>query len=50
MGVALDMGEASQGSRGNGLDMGPMLEGMGDRLKDSMGESWSFKELESIFS
>lgn len=48
--LPLEMDEASQESRGNGLDMSPTLEGMGDRLKDSMGELRSFVELESIFS
>lgn len=50
MGVALEMGEVSQGSRGIGLATGPTLGGIGGRLKDSMGESWSFMALVSIFS
>jgi hypothetical protein len=50
-GVALVRGDVSQGSRGRELLMGPMLECMaGGRLKESMGESWSFMVLASIFS
>lgn len=50
IGVELDMGEASQGSRGMVLAIGPTLEGIGGRLKESMWESWSFMVLVSIFS
>ncbi len=50
MGVALEIGEVNQGSRGMGLATGPTVEGIGGRLKDSMGESWSFIVLVSIFS
>lgn len=50
MGVALERGEVNQGSRGIGLATGPTLGGMGGRLKESMGESWSFIVLVSIFS
>lgn len=50
-GVALDSGEDSQGSRGRELAIGPMLVWTGvGRLKDSMGESWIFTVLASIFS
>jgi len=49
-GVELDMGEASQGSRGMALAIGPTPQGIGGRLKESMGESWSFMVLVSIFS
>jgi len=49
-GVALDRGDVSQGSRGSELFMGPMVVCMGVRLKESMGESWSFMVLASIFS
>jgi hypothetical protein len=49
-GAELDMGEASQGSRGMLLAIWPTLEGIGARLKESMGESWSFMLLVSIFS
>src|SRR5699024_11613665 len=40
----------SHGSSGGELLMGPTLAVMGGRLKDSMGVSWSFMELASIFS
>lgn len=50
MGVALEMGEVIQGSRGMVVATGPMLGGIGGRLKDNMGESWSFMVLVSIFS
>lgn len=49
-GVALEMGDVSHGSSGRELLMGPTLAVMGGRLKDSMGVSWSFMELASIFS
>ena len=51
MGVALDSGEVSQASKARALALGPMLGCMGGgRLKESMGESWSFMVLASIFS
>lgn len=50
-GALLDRGEASQGSKGRELVIGPMLLWTGPgRLKDSIGESWSFMVLASIFS
>ena len=50
MGVALESGDDNQGSKGKELLIGPTLEGIGGRLNDSMGESWSFMLLVSIFS
>lgn len=50
IGVVLASGEASHGSRGRELVMGPTLVGMGGRLNESMGESCSFIVLVSIFS
>lgn len=50
MGVALEIGELSQGSSGIGLATGPMFGGIGGRLKDSIGESCSFMVPVSIFS
>lgn len=50
MGVALERGDDNQESKGKELLIGPTLEGMGDRLKDSIGESWSFMLPVSIFS
>lgn len=50
MGVALEIGEVSQGSSGIGLATGPMFGVIGGRLKDSMEESWSFMVVVSIFS
>lgn len=39
MGVALEREDDNQGSKGKELLIGPTLEGMGGRLKDSIGES-----------
>lgn len=50
IGVVLVRGVASQGSRGSELLMGLILVCMGCLLKVSMGESWSFTALASIFS
>lgn len=50
MGVALDRGDDNQESKGKELLIGPTVEGMGGRLKDNMGESWSFMLPVSIFS
>lgn len=50
IGVALESGEDNQGSRGRELVMGPTLGAIVGRLKDSMGESWSFMLPVSIFS
>lgn len=50
MGVAVERGDDNQESRGKELLIGPTLEGMGGRLKDSIGESWSFMLPVSIFS
>lgn len=50
MGVAVERGDGNQESKGKELLIGPTLEGMGGRLKDSIGESWSFMLPVSIFS
>lgn len=50
MGVALEIGEVSQGSSGIELATGPTFGVIGGRLKDSMEESWSFMVVVSIFS
>lgn len=50
IGVVLFRGDANQGSRGSELLMGLILVCMDGRLKESIGESWSFTALASIFS
>lgn len=50
IGVVLVRGDPSQGSMCSELLIGLMLVCIGGRLKESMGESWSFTTLASIFS
>lgn len=50
MGVALERGDDNHESKGKELVIGPTFEGMGGRLKESIGESWSFMLPVSSFS